>query len=225
MADTSILDTPIDSLTPTDTQAEPIATEPIATTAADPITGNNTGSSSSYSDSSNGNQVAVLSTLDYSTNLTIVNTTQQITYNTVYNYSSQATASTNPASTSAASASAASTSALAQTTANRVRLNSGLYFRRGRIDRIIGFDPTSGTQLALSSKIFRGIGEMEFRSVSTKKALQNTCKSSADIIYVQPQGKLYFNSNGEDRGFGRNGGLFAIIDQSPALTADHLLVV
>ena len=66
---------------------------------------------------------------------------------------------------------------------------------------------------------------MEFRSVSTKKALQNTCKSSADIIYVQPQGKLYFNSNGEDRGFGRNGGLFAIIDQSPALTADHLLVV
>ena len=114
MADTSILDTPIDSLTPTDTQAEPIATEPIATTAADPITGNNTGSSSSYSDSSNGNQVAVLSTLDYSTNLTVVNTTQQITYNTVYNYSSQAAAST-----IAASASAPSASALVQPTASR----------------------------------------------------------------------------------------------------------
>ena len=222
MADASALTTPLDSVTPT----EP-ATTPAASTATDPITGNNTGSSSSnsYSDSSNGNQVAVLSTLDYSTNLTVVNTTQQFTYNTVYNYSTQVAAATTPTSTGAASTKAPSGSALIQLTARQGRLNTGLYFRKGRIDRIIGFDPDSGIQLALSPKDFRGIGAMEFRTVSTTKDLQSASRSSVDIIYMQPQGKLFFNSNGSDKGYGRDGGLFAVIDQNPVLTADHLLLL
>ena len=227
MADASALTTPLDSVTPAEPATTPAATTPAASTATDPITGNNTGSSNSnsYSDSSNGNQVAVLSTLDYSTNLTVVNTTQQFTYNTVYNYSTQVAAGTTPTSTGAASTNGPSGSALIQTTARQGRLNIGLYFRKGRIDRIIGFDPDSGIQLALSPKNFRGIGAMEFRTVSTTKELKSASKSSADIIYMQPQGKLFFNSNGSDKGYGRDGGLFAVIDQNPVLTAAHLLLL
>lgn len=230
MADATALDNSVNNLAPSGSPTEPISTstqEPISQTSQDPITGNNTGSSSSsYSDSSNGNQVAVLSSLDYSTNLTVNNTTQHITYNTVNNYTSQPMVAAGQASAGAAAAAATGSSiTITQSRGTRIPMESSLYFRGGRIDRIIGFDTSSGAQLALSTRVFRGIGQMEYRSVNSKRDLQKASRTSVDILYLQGEGKLYFNANGDGRGFGRSGGLFAIMDQNPVMTADHFLVV
>lgn len=182
-------------------------------------------SNGGLNDSSNGNQVAVLSTLDYSTDVSITNT-QQITYNNisvvnVYGNSPGGSAG----SPQAGSGSAAITRSRNGAGAAQVRLRSGRYFQGGRVDRIIGFDPGNGDQLALSTQVFRGIGRMDFTNVSSRRELRRASRTSADILYHQPSGQLFFNANGSARGYGSEGGLFAILEQSPSLSAEQFILM
>lgn len=231
MADSVDPAAPIETTSPLDIISQPLSPDPSVTQSGtqagggDPITGNG-GSSSSYSDSSNGNQVAVLSTLDYSTTVSITN--NQITYHNVsvvnqYGVVMPGAVSSTPG-TAADSASGRSRVA-SGATGVRIEMRSSRYFRAGRVDRIIGFNPDNGDRLALSTEVFRGIGDMEFRSVTSRRSLRRACRSSADVIYLQPSGQLFFNANGAQRGCGDDGGLFAILEQSPTLTAAQLILV
>jgi hypothetical protein len=207
--------------------AAPLATEnPVATAPQDPITGNG------YTNTSNGNQVAVLSTIDYST----TNVTNNIYYinleennyindslNTSYN-EHNVTHDDTPDSNNCTGLN--STDNL-RPKRSLIRFGSNEYFRKkkSRVDRITDFDGTKGDRMELSTQTFKGIGELEFKTANNKRDLRRASKSSADIIYHAPSGKLFFNANGDTKGFGSQGGMFAILESAPILSADHFILI
>ena len=219
---TEIIDPSLTTTTtePLNSETTPIDTSPtnITATSTDPITGSN-----SYSDSSNGNQIAVLSTLDYSSDQIVTYNEFNNTYvtnTTVYNSNPQPA----PAQSPSAQSSPLAQPALQRST-YRFTFTSSDYFRAGRVDRIIGFSANAGDTLALSNQVFTGMDSIRFASISSRKALRRKATSIADIIYLQPSGKLYFNANGKDRGFGDDGGLFAVLEQAPMLTASQFTLL
>jgi hypothetical protein len=230
--------------------AKPLAIEdPVSTSPTDPITGNG------YTNTSNGNQVAVLSTIDYSTNT--VNYNHHSTNIVNYNYYSINTVNENhtltacPAEHSMSSnqysmsgGNTASNSSLSaespddvtgtpgnaslQRNGLHLRFNSWAYFRSQgarRIDRIMGFNGANGDKLELSRRVFKGIGELEFESISNRRQLKRASKSDADIIYQESSGRLFFNANGDTKGFGDQGGMFAILESTPFLSANHVILI
>lgn len=222
---------PLNPAEPAETPvAAPLATEgPAVTAPEDPITGNG------YTNTSNGNQVAVLSTIDYSTNTVIYNytlTSNSTEHNASSNhYSMNGGTATSNASLSAGSpddVTGAPGNASLQRNGFHLRFNSGAYFRSQgarRIDRIMGFNGTNGDKLELSRRVFKGIGELEFESVDNRRQLKRAAKSDADIIYQESNGRLFFNSNGDSKGFGDQGGMFAILESAPILSADHFILI
>jgi len=205
---------------------EPAATEtiePVVAEPVDPITGTNS-QPGSASNTSNGNQVAVNSHFDYSThNLNI------------YSYSSTTTTNQESLTTQMGQPSGSlqavdgfncgvTTTRLARS----YRFDSREYFRgngrRSRVDRIISFSGTEGDTLELSKRIFKGIGELDFVAVRNAKASTKSASTDNDIIYERSTGKLYFNSNDSDHGFGKQGGLFAIMEASPLISRNDFLL-
>jgi len=108
------------------------------------------------------------------------------------------------------------------------RFDSRRYFRNNgkkvQIDRITNYSIADGDKLQLSRRIFKGMGEFEFESVDNRKELKNAARGDADIIYHESKGRLYFNANDQARGFGNTGGLFAILENRPDLSADQFLL-
>ena len=202
--------------------ATPAPTEtldPSVNTPIDPITGNNSNPGSS-SNTSNGNQVAVNSSFDYSVH----------SY-TVYSYSSTQNQETLNAQVSPANSnSQLSESFSCGTSEARLgrsyRFASRQFFsgRRSRVERITNFDAEAGDTMELSRRLFKGIGELDFVTVATRKGSQRAARTDNDVIYEQSTGRLYFNANSSDQGFGSKGGLFAILDSSP-LIGDSQFVI
>ena len=60
--------------------------------------------------------------------------------------------------------------------------------------------------------------------VKGRKALKKLSKQDIDFIYDQKKGGLYFNENGADKGFG-DGGIIAILEGAPDLSADNLVFI
>lgn len=220
---------------PSDT-TETIPTEEFVSTGAspDPITGGNP-SDSGYSNTSNGNQIAVLSTIDYSTNINILSSrtttasnNQNSTTNYYYYYAPIYTNGQTGAGANTSNQDPITGSNSLQRSAVHFRFTSSDYFsRRGsrRIDRIFGFNPSSGDMLEISSKAFKGIGSIDFEIAANRKQRRALAKSDADIIYQQSSGELFFNANGEDKGFGKSGGMFAILEGSPLISSSNLMLI
>lgn len=96
--------------------------------------------------------------------------------------------------------------------------------RRSRVDRITNFDAEAGDTLELSRSIFKGIGELSFVSVANRKERRRAARTDNDIVYEQSTGRLYFNANSSDRGFGSEGGLFAILESTPLINDSHFVI-
>ncbi len=202
--------------------ATPAPTEtldPAVNTPIDPITGNNSNPGSS-SNTSNGNQVAVNSSFDYSVH----------SY-TVYSYSSiqnQETlnAQVSPANSNSPLSESFSCGTSEARLGRSYRFASRQFFRgrRSRVERITNFDAEAGDTMELSRRLFKGIGELDFVTVANRKESQRAARTDNDIIYEQSTGRLYFNANSGDHGFGSKGGLFAILDSSP-LIGDSQFVI
>ena len=47
-------------------------------------------------------------------------------------------------------------------------------------------------------------------------------QEAMEIVYFEPKGQLYYNQNDEGKGFGKKGGLFAILNGSPELSEDNI---
>lgn len=233
---------------------ETIPTEELVSTGTSPdtITGEET-ADSGYSNTSNGNQIAVLSTIDYSTNVNILNSssttdasnrnssttnnyytsasspdpaTRLSTTNNYYYYYNTSTQSSTGTNTSSQDPITGSTSLMRS--AVDFRFVSSDYFSRNgirRVDRIFGFNTSSGDMLAISRRVFKGIGSMDFEIAANRKQLRAMAKSDADIIYQESSGQLFFNANGEDKGFGKSGGMFAILEGSPLISSSNLMLI
>ena len=63
-----------------------------------------------------------------------------------------------------------------------------------------------------------------FSVAATKKDLKQLKKSDADIVYDERKGKLFFNGNGAEKGWGSKaiGGLIAKVKGKPQVTADDI---
>ena len=62
-----------------------------------------------------------------------------------------------------------------------------------------------------------------FAIASSKKELKQLMKSDADVVYDEKKGKLYLNTNGEEKGWGKKkvGGLIARFKGNPELRAEQ----
>ena len=89
-------------------------------------------------------------------------------------------------------------------------------FGRKAADKIKDFDSTNDVLI---------FGQGRFKSMSAQpsicfatnhKDFKQAVKSDSEFIYNNKNGRLYFNENGDQGGFGK-GGLFAILNQKPIL--------
>lgn len=186
---------------------------PNDTFTSDPVTGE-IAPVTSYSNTSNDNQIAVLSTIDYSTN--------------TLNYYSYTDNRVTNVHQNAAYSYAGSNYSHGRGGGYHFRLDSDHYFNRDGmrvVDRIVGFSPDRGDVLELSRSAFEGIGTFEFQTVRDKAERKLIAQTDVDIIYQQNTGRLFFNSNGLDMGCGKEGGLFAILEGSPSITEANFMVI
>lgn len=221
------MDTDTQVLNPIEPEvAEPAQTEtidPVVEAPLDPITGTDSGSGSS-SNTSNDNAVAVNSNFDYSVH----------TY-TIYSYSSSENHETLNTQLGQANSDSqlaegfsCGTGNISSNLGRSYRFDSRQYFRgsrrRSRVDRITNFSGDAGDTLELSRRIFKGIGELDFVAVGSKQGRNRAARTGSDIIYEKFTGQLFFNANDEDRGWGKQGGLFAIVDASPMLGSSDFII-
>lgn len=94
-------------------------------------------------------------------------------------------------------------------------------FGKQLADAITDFNPKAGDKIVLPSKIFGGITKIRFLATSGKRATREASSSNKTIVYNESSGKLYFNANGRDRGWG-DGGLFAKLLDAPEIGLDDL---
>ena len=96
-------------------------------------------------------------------------------------------------------------------------------FGRKQADKIIGFDPSQGDTIGISAEAFSLLDDAEdirLISAETKKQLKALSKTDIEIVYYEKNGRLFFNGNGVEKGWGdeNEGGLFAILKGKPELS-------
>ena len=64
--------------------------------------------------------------------------------------------------------------------------------------------------------------ELNLKIAETKRDSKRLAETEANMIYFRNKGKLFFNANGKEAGFGDNGGLIARLKGQPILTIDSL---
>ena len=98
-------------------------------------------------------------------------------------------------------------------------------FGKAKADRITGFTPDDGDKLALSTNAFPGLSEINLVTVSSKRQLKAQKTQPSNVIYLEAKGKLYFDQNETKKGYGEEGGLFAILKGGPDLTESSFQIV
>ena len=102
--------------------------------------------------------------------------------------------------------------------ADEFRFEMAGQFGKRQADRITGFDSAEGDQLALGRNVFDSLTDIDLVTVTSKTQLATQSGSSTALIYFEPKGQLYFNQNGDESGYGEDGGLFAILKGGPDLS-------
>ena len=66
-----------------------------------------------------------------------------------------------------------------------------------------------------------------FASAASKKYLKSLSKQNYDFVYFEKKGRLYFDGNGSEKGWGDalEGGLVAVLKGKPELTADDFTLL
>ena len=91
------------------------------------------------------------------------------------------------------------------------------------INRFIVDFNAEDDQLLVGKNALKGLGKKpEFGTASNRKELNALAKEDMDLVYFEPKGFLYYNQNDEGKGFGKKGGLFAILQGMPEMTEDNI---
>ena len=91
-------------------------------------------------------------------------------------------------------------------------------FGRNRADKIIHFESKDNDTIVLDKGTFRGMKQIDLVTVSSARQVKAQKQQNSNLIYFEPKGYLYFNSNKQEPGFGNHGGLFAIFTGEPDLS-------
>jgi len=94
-------------------------------------------------------------------------------------------------------------------------------FNKKSADKITNFNPSSDT-LGIDTDSFGIDSSATFAVGKNKKEVKKKlAKQDFDFLYDQKKGRLYFNENGADKGFG-DGGIIAVLNGVPDITTDNL---
>ena len=97
-------------------------------------------------------------------------------------------------------------------------------------DRIIRFKPSQGDTIGISTKAFPSLqatDEISFATAANSTELKQLRKEDYDFVYFEKNGRLFFNANGEKKGWGNpeEGGVFAILRGRPELSAEDFTLL
>lgn len=103
-------------------------------------------------------------------------------------------------------------------------------FNKRTADRITGFDSSKGDTIAVSRGACPSLvmkREITFATASTKEQFRQLSRQDIDFVYFQDKGRLFFNGNGADKGWGDpdEGGIFAFMKDKPELSADDFTLL
>jgi len=115
-------------------------------------------------------------------------------------------------------------------TADAFTFTSFESFTKKSADKIIGFDSRQGDTIAVSSDAFpslKGNSKIRFTVTNSKKKLKQLSKQGFDFLYFEKKGRLYFDGNGAGKNWGNpnEGGLVAILQGKPDLTASDFTLM
>ena len=98
-------------------------------------------------------------------------------------------------------------------------------FGNKQMDVIRDFSSSQGDSLVLSKDQFGSLASISFETALKRKQVKQLASSSdSTILYMQKSGKLYYNENGSEDGFGV-GGVFAKLKGAPELGASDFTIV
>ena len=85
------------------------------------------------------------------------------------------------------------------------------------------FDAAEGDRILIDADSFDGDGTVSV--AENRRQFRRMRKGGeADFLYFQPRGRLFYDANDGDRGFGE-GGLMAALRGAPELGADQIQLV
>jgi len=96
-------------------------------------------------------------------------------------------------------------------------------YGKKKADKINDFNPEEGDSILVDNDVFDLSNKIKLKVVAGKKASKKAAKSINDFIYDDKKGLLYFNENGESKGWG-DGGLFAKLQGAPELGAFDFII-
>ena len=97
-------------------------------------------------------------------------------------------------------------------------------YGKKKADKINDFNPEEGDSILVDKDVFDLSNKIKIKVVAGKKASKKAAKSINDFIYDDKKGLLYFNENGESKGWG-DGGLFAKLQGAPKLGESDFTIV
>ena len=97
-------------------------------------------------------------------------------------------------------------------------------------DKIIGFNDSHGDTIGVSATACPSLldsEEITFAKAHSAKEVRRLSRQDIDFVYFQDKGRLFFNGNGSDKGWGEpdEGGLFAFMHKRPELSADDFTLL
>ena len=99
-----------------------------------------------------------------------------------------------------------------------------LNFNKKSADKITNFNPLIDT-IEIDTDSFGIDQSATFAAGKNKKKVKKKlAKQDFDFLYDQNKGRLYFNENGSDKGFG-DGGIIAILKGAPDMTANNIELI
>ena len=117
-----------------------------------------------------------------------------------------------------------SESTVYSTERSRVTINWPFKFKKKYVDRISNFDPSTDI-LVIDTKSFAISPSSMAAFAKTPRDFILQHRTSFEFIYLERRGFLFFNENGSSAGFGRRGGIAAILEGAPVLTSDNLTFI
>jgi Ca2+-binding RTX toxin-like protein len=78
-------------------------------------------------------------------------------------------------------------------------------------DVITDFNPAEGDRISLSRAAFPGLEKVRYKVAASPRKLSKLSRRSTNLIYEASQQALYYDSNGSEKGWGPDGGVFAYL--------------
>ena len=103
-------------------------------------------------------------------------------------------------------------------------------FSKKTADLIVRFKPSHGDTIGISATAcpsLLGADEITFATARNAKEAKRLSRQDIDFVYFQDRGRLFFNGNGAEKGWGGpdEGGIFAFMHKKPELSAEDFTLL